>query len=99
MAKIIKSRPNFFGGTNHYDEHGKKIGESRPAIFGGTNHLPRATKSVIRGPVSCRMTCRSTMTHITTKSAHPELEYSEERWQILRLAFTNMQFNVLEYSI
>ena len=38
MAKTITSRPNIFGGTSHYDEHGKKIGESRPAIFGGTNH-------------------------------------------------------------
>ena len=38
MAKTITSRPNIFGGTSHYDEHGKKIGESRPAIFGSTNH-------------------------------------------------------------
>ena len=38
MAKTITSRPNIFGGTSHYDEHGKKIGESRPAIFGGNNH-------------------------------------------------------------
>lgn len=38
MAKTITSRPNIFGRTSHYDEHGKKIGESRPAIFGGTNH-------------------------------------------------------------
>ena len=27
MAKKITSRPGFFGGMVHYDEHGRKIGE------------------------------------------------------------------------
>ena len=38
MAKTIKSYPGMFGQTNHYDEHGKKIGESWPGVFGGTDH-------------------------------------------------------------
>mgnify|MGYP000528407368 FL=1 len=40
MAKKITSRPGFFGGMVHYDEHGRKIGESRPGLFGDTRtHL------------------------------------------------------------
>ena len=40
MAKKITSRPGFFGGMVHYDEHGRRIGESRPGLFGDTRtHL------------------------------------------------------------
>jgi hypothetical protein len=46
MAKTITSRPSIFGWTNHYDEHGKKIGESRPSIFGGMNHYDASGKKV-----------------------------------------------------
>ena len=46
MAKTITSRPSIFGWTNHYDEHGKKIGESRPSIFGGVNHYDASGKKV-----------------------------------------------------
>ncbi|MFQ8882298.1 MAG: hypothetical protein ACLR7W_11150 [Ruminococcus sp.] len=28
----------FFGGMNHYDNNGHKVGESRPGFFGGLNH-------------------------------------------------------------
>lgn len=27
-----------FGGMNHYDNNGHKVGESRPGFFGGLNH-------------------------------------------------------------
>lgn len=47
MAKTITSRPSIFGWTNHYDEHGKKIGESRPSIFGGVNHYDASGKKSV----------------------------------------------------
>ena len=28
----------FFGGMNHNDNNGHKVGESRPGFFGGLNH-------------------------------------------------------------
>ena len=34
----ITSMPGWFGGTDHYDENGKKIGYSLPGLFGGTDH-------------------------------------------------------------
>ena len=38
MAKKGYSSPNIWGGYNHYDERGRKIGESNPGFFGGYNH-------------------------------------------------------------
>ena len=38
MTKKITSRPGFFGGTNHYDNSGHKVGHSYEGFFGGTNH-------------------------------------------------------------
>ncbi len=35
---MIDSSPSFFGGMNHYDNNGHKVGESRPGFFGGLNH-------------------------------------------------------------
>ena len=35
MGKTVRSRPDFFGGYNHYDEHGKKVGSSSPSLLGG----------------------------------------------------------------
>lgn len=35
MANKGRSEPGFFGGYNHYDEHGKKIGHSSPGLLGG----------------------------------------------------------------
>ena len=32
MAKKIRAVEGFFGGTNYYDEHGKKIGHSEPGF-------------------------------------------------------------------
>ena len=39
MGRKGRSEPGFFGGINHYDEHGNKIGRSEPGFFGGyTNY-------------------------------------------------------------
>ena len=41
MQKVIRSEKqgqDFFGGMNHYDSRGHKVGETRPGFFGGMNH-------------------------------------------------------------
>lgn len=35
MAGKGRSEPGLFGGYDHYDEHGKKVGHSEPGLFGG----------------------------------------------------------------
>ncbi len=35
MANKGRSERGLFGGYDHYDEHGKKIGHSEPGLFGG----------------------------------------------------------------
>ena len=35
MGKNGHSEPNFWGGYDHYDSNGKKIGSSQPGLFGG----------------------------------------------------------------
>ena len=44
MSKKGYSLPNFWGGYDHYDENGKKIGTSEPSFWGGFDHLDASGK-------------------------------------------------------
>lgn len=46
MSKKGYSLPNFWGGYDHYDENGKKIGTSEPNWFGGFNEYNNDHKKV-----------------------------------------------------
>lgn len=35
MGKQVRSERNFWGGYDHYDENGFKVGESKPSFWGG----------------------------------------------------------------
>lgn len=50
MAKKISSRPGMFGSTNHYDEHGRKIGEGRQGLFGDTIHYDARGRKIGEKP-------------------------------------------------
>lgn len=46
MGNKGHSEPSFWGGMNHYDEHGNKIGHSEPSFFGGyTNYDAKGHKT------------------------------------------------------
>ena len=36
--KRVTSLPGIFGGVDHYDENGKRVGYSLPGLFGGMDH-------------------------------------------------------------
>ena len=46
MSRKGYSDRNIWGGYNHYDEHGRKIGHSEPGLFGGFNEYDSKGKKI-----------------------------------------------------
>ena len=46
MGNQGRSEPSIWGGYDHYDKNGKKIGHSDPGIFGGYDHYDANGKKV-----------------------------------------------------